>query len=55
MSAPVNAATANKMHNPNFILRMPAEHGKTGVVSYEERPIPEIGPMDVLVEVSLPI
>lgn len=55
MSAPVNAATANKMHNPNFILRMPAEHGKTGVVSYEERPIPEIGPMDVLVEVSLTI
>ena len=43
----------NTMKNPNFILRMPNKEGELGQVTYEERPIPELEPHEVLVEVSV--
>lgn len=45
-----NSSAANKMQNPSFILRKTSDGPLS--VTYEERPIPEIGPLDVLVEVS---
>lgn len=49
MSIVENSSIANKMQNPSFILRKKSD-GLS--VTYEERPIPEVGPQDVLVEVS---
>ncbi|EOR00926.1 hypothetical protein E3P92_00361 [Wallemia ichthyophaga] len=49
MSIVENSSIANKMQNPSFILRKKSD-GLS--VTYEERPIPEVGPQDVLVEVK---